>query len=363
MRLLYNSVFLALLLVSMLLSGCSKQEEKTEPIIRPVRYEKVFMTGGSRVRTFSGSAQAGTETNLSFKVPGTVIEIPVKVGDKIKKNQIIAKLDAKDYDLQVQEAEAALQQALAQERNAKASYDRVRELYENRTTSKSDLDAARAASESAEAAVKSIEKRLELAKLQVDYTTLRAPADGSIASVMTEVNENVAGGKPVVVLTSGKKPEVKVTIPEAMISQIKKGSSANVHFDAIPDQTFMATVTEVGVSSTGFETTFPVVVRLNNETEDVRPGMAAEVSFRFETSNARERILVPSVAVAEDRQGRYVFIVEPVEGNLGIARRRNVKIGELTDDGLEILEGLQEGDLVVTAGVTRIVDGQKVRLL
>ncbi|MBU1882151.1 efflux RND transporter periplasmic adaptor subunit, partial [bacterium] len=179
----------------------------------------------------------------------------------------------------------------------------------------------------------------------------------------TEVNENVAAGKAVIVLTSGKQPEVKITIPGVMIAQVKSGSSASVSFDAIQNRTFQATVTEVGVTATGFETTYPVIIRLDEETDAVRPGMAANVSFRFETSTARERILVPSVAVAEDRQGRYVFIVEPGEDDLGIARRKKVQIGELTEEGLEVLEGLQEGELLITAGVTRIVDGQKVRLL
>ena len=91
--------------------------------------------------------------------------------------------------------------------------------------------------------------------------------------------------------------------------------------------------------------------------------MAAEVSFRFETADARERIIVPAVSVAEDQKGRFVFLVEPTEEGLGVVRRREVAIGELTSEGLEILKGVQDGDLVVTAGVTRLVDGQKVKLL
>jgi RND family efflux transporter MFP subunit len=281
----------------------------------------------------------------------------------VRRGQLIAELDPQDYRLQLQEAEAALEQSAAQARNASANYERVRDLYENRTASKSDLDAARAASESAEAAVRSIEKRLELANLQVEYTRLTAPDAGSIAAVNVEVNENVGAGTPVVVLTSGERPEVKVTIPEVMIAQVKTGSEAVVSFDAIPDRNFNATVTEVGVASTAFETTFPVIVRFNEASSEVRPGMAAEVSFRFETTDARERIIVPAVSVAEDQQGRFVFLVEPADEGLGVVRRKQVTIGELTSEGLEILEGVQDGDLVVTAGVTRLVDGQKVKLL
>jgi RND family efflux transporter MFP subunit len=284
------------------------------------------------------------------------------VGDAVRRGHLIAEIDPKDYRLQLQEAEAALNQTQAQSRNAKAQYERSRELYVNQSISKGDLDAARAASESADAAEKLAEKRVELAHVQVGYTRLTAPVAGSIAGVNVEVNENVSAGQPIVKLTSGAQPEVKVTIPDAIISQIHAGSEATVTFGAIPDKVFDATITEVGVASTGLITTFPVTVRLNEAADEVKPGMAGEVSFRFEAADARERILVPSVSVGEDRQGRYVFIVEPTEEGFGIAHRKEVTVGEISPEGLEILDGVGEGDLIVTAGITRIVDGQKVKL-
>ena len=349
--------------LAFLVGACAEKAEESEPVIRPVRYQQVFATGGSRIRTFSGTVQAGVESRISFKVPGTVIEVKVKVGDSVRKGQLIARIDPKDFKLRMQEAEAALTQAVAAARNARSQHERVMALWENRNAAKGDLDAARAARESAEAAVQSIEKRLEQARLQVSYTKLTAPVSGSIAEVMVEVNENVLAGTPILVLTSGDVPEVRVAVPEAMIAQVQVGSPATVMFGALADESFEATVTEVGVSATEYATTFPVTVRLKTKAPDIRPGMAAEVSFRIETSDTRERILVPPVSVGEDRQGRYVFILEPTEDGFGITRRRPVTVGELTADGLEIFDGLVEGELVVTAGVSKIIDGQKVRLL
>jgi hypothetical protein len=95
----------------------------------------------------------------------------------------------------------------------------------------------------------------------------------------------------------------------------------------------------------------------------VRPGMAAEVRFRFDSADQRERVLVPPVAVGEDRQGRFAFVVEPGEDGGGIARRRTVEVGALTAEGLEVLTGLSDGEIVVTAGLSRLTDGQTVRLL
>jgi len=345
------------------MSGCGGESDPPAELIRPVRYEKIYTTGGTRVRIFSGTARAGTRSQLSFKVAGTVEQVAVNVGDAVGKNELIALLDDSDYRLQVQEAEASLAQAEANERNARSSYERTQALWENATASKQDLDAAQAAFESASAQVRSIEKRLELARLQVEYTRLAAPFTGAVAEVSVEPNENVQAGQAVIVLTSDEKPEVSVTIPGALISQVRPGNSATVTFAAIRDKSYPATVTEVGVTSTGFATTFPVAVVLDSSDDMVRPGMAAEVAFRFETAGTQERLIVPPVAVGEDHQGRFAFVVEELAEGFGVARRREVRVGDLTSEGLEILSGLQEGELVITAGISRIKDGQKVKLL
>lgn len=350
-------------LALLVIFSCGKEEQSQE-IIRPVRYLQVFSTGGSRVRTFPGVVQAGLESRLSFKVPGTIKRVAVKVGDEVKGGDLIAQLDPSGYELQVQQAEAALANAAAQARNAQANYDRIRALYENNSASRTDLDGSRAAKESADAAVRSAEKQLELARLQLDYTTLKAPTKGAISQVDAEVNENLQSGKTVVVLTAGSDIEVKVSIPGVLITQIKEGSKVTVTCDAIPDTEFPAMVREVGVASTGIGTTFPVTVYLDEKPEDIRPGMAASVAFRFESQDERVRFVIPSHAVAEDRDGRYAFIVEPLfeDPRYGIVHRRSVTVGDLTADGLEIFEGLSDGDFVVTAGVSLIHEGLKVKI-
>lgn len=352
-----------LFFISILFLSCGK-EEVQEEIIRPVRYIQAFSTGGSRIRSFSGVAQAGLESNLSFKVPGTIKRIAVKVGDKVKRGELIAQLDPSDYELQVQQADASLANAQAQARNAKANYDRIRTLYENNSASRSELDGARAASESAEAGVRAVEKQLELARLQLSYTTIRAPTAGAIAQVNAEINENIQIGQTVVILTSGSQIEVQVSIPEVLITQIKQNKKVTVTFDAIPDREFTATVREVGVAAIGVGTAFPVTVRLDKGDPAIRPGMAAEVAFLFESKDEKERYIVPSHAVTEDREGRFVWIVEPIsdEPGYGTVHRRSVAVGDLTTEGLEIFEGLSDGDLVVTAGMSRLTQGLKVKI-
>jgi multidrug efflux system membrane fusion protein len=163
-------------------------------------------------------------------------------------------------------------------------------------------------------------------------------------------------------LTAGSRPQVHVAVPESLIGEIGRGDDVEVTFDALPGETFPASVTEVGVAATDLGSTFPVSVQLRDETEDVRSGMAADVAFTFGSDDERERFWVPLHAVAEDREGRFVYIVEPTEGGKAVVRRKAVTVGELTADGLEVLNGLEDGDRVVTAGVSQIHDGLEVKL-
>jgi RND family efflux transporter MFP subunit len=352
---------LTLLFTLVLAVGCA-EEPAVEPQLRPVRVEPVYATGGTRVRSFSGVARADVESRLSFKVAGTIQRLDAKVGDAIQAGQLLARLDPRDFELQVEDVEASLKRAKARARNAAANLERVRGLYEDNNASQNEYDAARAEYDSSAADVSSMEKKLELARAQLSYTRLVSPVSGAISAVRAEVNENVSPGQTVLVLTSGGQPEVEIAVPEAFIARVRALHRVTVTFDALPGREFDAAVSEVGVASTGLGTTFPVSVRLIDPSPEILPGMAAEVSVRFETRNATERMVVPPFAVAEDRDGRFVYVAEPREGGLAVARRRPVRVGDLTSEGLEILEGLEEGDLLITAGVSRIEDGLQVKL-
>jgi RND family efflux transporter MFP subunit len=287
-----------------------------------VRVVEVYATAGGRARSFSGVARAGIESTLSFRVPGTIDELPVRLGDRVRARQLIARLDPVDYELQVKETEAALSQARAEARNADAGLRRVRGLYESDNAFRADLDAAVANAASANAQVEWVSKHLELALRQVDYTRLQAPVAGAIAELRVEVNENVGRGQAVAVLSSDGAPEVELAVPEGVITQIAEGDTVSVRFDALAGRTFEGVVTEVGVSATILATTFPVSVRLPDADRDVRPGMAADVTFVFDADDATERFFVPPEAVGEDREGRFVFVAQPTQdsGSLAAAR-------------------------------------------
>ena len=343
------------------LSGCQSAPEPGPVGPRTVRAEVFHRETGARTRTFSGVVRAGIESQLSFKVPGTIEAVAVRVGDTVDAGTLVARLDDTDYRIQVEDARAALARQEASARNARTTFLRTESLYENDNASLADLEAARAADESARAAVRSAEQVLERAERQLEYTELRTPIAGAISDVQADEGENVQAGLPIALLTAGERPEVEVDVPEMMIADVREGQPVRARIEAVGNRVFEATVTEVGVAALRGASAFTVRARLAAASERILPGMAAEVDFTIDRRD-RDVLVVPPSAVAEDVDGRHVFVVREGEDGTLRVERADVAVGELTARGLEILDGIADGAMVVTAGVDRLVDGERVRL-
>ena len=346
------------------LTGCKGKPKKESAGPRPVKTMTIESSASAAARTFAGATKAGGESRLSFKVGGALRKLPATVGTRVKAGDVIAEIDARDYAIQVREAGAALAQAAAQARAAKATYGRVRRLYENRNASAKDLDSARARAHSARALVAAASERVKLARSQLSYCKLRAPSEGTIAAVPGKVNENVRPGQVIAVLNSDALPEVTIAVPESMISGVRKGSGAKVHITALGDGVLRAKVSEVGVVATN-STTFPVTVRLSKANDQVRPGMAAEVTLSLSRRRGKRvpTIIVPAHAVLEDQRGRYVFVAEVGDGDIAIVKRRTIKTGKLGPYGIPVTSGVKAGDQLIVAGLRFVENDMNVRVL
>lgn len=354
--------FVFMIFLCALLSGCSSEDKVQKEIIRPVRYQQVAYSVVEKTRSFSGVAAAETETKLSFRVGGKLETVKVKVGQKVNKNDLIASLDNSDVQLQHEQAKAAVLNAEIQLDTAKANLTRVRELYENNNVALSEYEKAKNQYSSARAAHESQLKTLDLQKSQLSYSKLYSPMAGIIADVLVEKNENVGAGQNIAVLNSGDEIEIKVGIPEAYITQVKTSDSVSVTFSSFRDEMFQGVVTEVSYTASG-SSTYPVRVKLDKLTKAIRPGMSAVVSFTFSSDN-QGGLIVPHNAVAEDQRGKYVYVViMGAEKGFATVARRNIEVGELTNNGFPITGGLTKGEFVVTSGVSKITDGMKVRFL
>ena len=351
---------ISIIILSFFVIACGDQETNEE-IIRPIRFEEVTTGEGGSLRVFTGTAKTGIESKLSFKVGGTIKNINVKVGNFVIKGDVIAELDDTDYRIKVQEAEAGLKEAESQELNARNIYNRAKSLYETNSIAKSELDAARAQFESTKASIERMKSSLQYARLLLSYTRLLAPVSGSIAVSESEINENVQVGETIAILIVGSDMEIALGIPENVINRIKSGMIVSITFSSL-NKIFSGVVSEVSPSIDVNSSTYPVNVKILNPTNNVKSGMAANVSFNFESSSSKGAIVVPIAAVGEDSDGRFVYLVEPDSGNIATIKKHHIQIGQLTSEGFEVVSGLSLNQKVATAGLQSLVDGQKVRL-
>lgn len=350
-------------ITALFLIGCEREKkEVTNPSLRQVRSVLVESGDGVLRRSFSGSLRSSNETSYSFRVSGTIRAIPVEIGQSVRKGETIATLDPSDYELAVQKSEASLTEAKSEERNAKADYGRTKKLYEAGNSSRNDLDNARAASETATAATLAARKSLQIAQRDLSYTRLMSQANCKIAGLAHDSGENVQQGEEVVSATCGEDLEVELDIPESFIGNIKRDMKVQVSFPAIPDKTYDGSVKEVGVSAISGGTTFPVDILITTpEKQELKSGLSANVSFSIEKQGSDSIApVLPSFAVGEDQDGRFVFVVEVSEKGDTTVKRRPVEIGAIEQNGIAIISGVEPGMRVVIAGVSVLRDGMEV---
>ncbi len=365
-------------LITLLTASCS-EEKKAEIVesIRPVKYGTIQMSGDALKESFSGTAQSSKESKMSFKVSGTISQLNVKIGDIVRKGQLIARIDQTDYSVQYQQSvanlksvETSIKSANTQLVNAKATYERVEKLYENNSVSISEFEQAKSAYETAKAShtaaqaqANASEKQVESAQNQVKYSNLLAPFSGVVSSVEVEENELIGSGQPVATISTVENPEILVGMPEIFISKVKKGQTVDIKFSSLTNASFTGRVNEVGFSSLG-GSTYPVTVRINQPTPDIRPGMAAEVSFDFSggKGKVKSEMIAPVAAVGEDSNGHFVFTLVKEDQHYKVAKK-TIQLGNLNSAGFEVKSGLADGDLVATAGLSTLLDGMKVRLI
>ena len=381
-------IFFSLLIAT----SCGKKEQQEEEIIRPIKFGKIIKSTGDESYTFSGTAQANNETNLSFRVSGTLRTVQIKLGDRVRKGQLLATIDPSDFNISLDKAiaqkkgaEAGLISAETQIKSAeskliasKSNFQRIENLYENNSVPLSEYEQAKATYEAdasqyqatkaqyeaSRTEVTASDKQKESARNQVNYTRLEAPFDGVISEVSVEENETVASGNAIAVISTEAKPQVNLGIPEVFINKIYKGQSVKIQFSVLAGKSFDGIVEEVAFAA-GSSPTYPVNVRIIKPSDEIRPGMAANVTFDFSGKQAKavERIIAPIKAVGEGNNGNFVFVLEGNPDGNYIVKKRDVKIGDLLSTGFEIKEGLKEGELVATAGLKSLLDGMKVKLI
>ena len=343
-------------------TACGEEVMEETKQIRPVVYHEVGYQGGSRVRTFSGTAETGKIIDLSFRSSGIITRFDIRIGQRVRRGQLLAQLDNVPARLAYEQAILSLNSAASQMNTAKLGYERVRSLYEKGSSSLSDFESAKNSFRTAEASYESAQRSVEIQQEQLGYAYIYAPEDGTIASVSAEIDENVSAGQPVAVLNAGADMEILLGLPESVINGVQADMDVQLSFSSLANQEFAGRVTEVSPSVDPNTATYPVRVIIVDPSSNIRSGMTANVTFDFsDTAQITSTLVVPAKAVGEDDAGRFVFLVEE-SGSSTTVKKQPVQIGELTADGFEITNGLSAGQKVATAGLQTLLDGQEVRL-
>ena len=352
-------------MTALLLSSCGeKKEEVKAEVMRPVNYQIIGTSDGLKVRTFSGVVKAGNEIELSFRSSGIITALNAKVGQKVKKGDLIAKLDNVQAKLAYEQAISALKSAKSAMNTSKLSLDRIKSLYEKGSNSLSDYEKAKNSYQSALDQYESAKRKKGIQQTEINYGYIYAPRNGIIASKSGGLNENISAGQVVAVLNAGKQTNIKVGLPENVINKVVSGMTTTLSFSAINGEEFTGTVIEISPIVDASSATYPVKISIDQTTETIKPGMTASVTFNFGKENAVKdnTLLIPVKSVGEDGNGNYVFLIESTDGKIGTVKKHTIELGELTESGFKIKSGLSAGDKIATAGLQSLLDGQKVKL-
>ncbi|WP_299458818.1 efflux RND transporter periplasmic adaptor subunit [uncultured Microscilla sp.] len=351
-------------LIFLCLNACGGKEEKKVEVLRPVKYKKVGIYSGEKIRTFSGIAKAAGEVVLSFRAGGIITEVKAKVGNRVKKGDLIARLDNVEARLALEKSATSVNSALSGMNTAKSELDRVKTLYEKNSASLKEYQAARNAYQNALAQYESAKRNQSIQATQTKYGFIYAPQSGVIAGVDGDVGESVQPGHQFATLNAGDGMQIEVGIPENLINKITTEMEVDLSFSSLDKKTFKGSVVEVAQITDKGAATYKVKIDVIAPVSTIRPGMAADVTFKFGKKQKEEKhkVVVPVKAVGEDGNGNFVFVVTSKDGKVGVVKKRKVVIGEISSDGFEIKTGLSQGELIATAGLQTLLDGQKVKL-
>lgn len=340
-----------------ILVACSRPA----PIEEPVRSVKVLTVGAGNVQSgseFAGEIRPRVESRLGFRVAGKMIRREVELGQRVRAGQVLAQLDAQDYRLAVDGAQAQFGAALTQRDLAAADYRRFKELKDQNFISGAELERREAALKAAQAQVDQAQAQLAVQRNQGAYASLLADAPGVVTAVEAEPGQVVSAGMPVLRIAQDGPRDAVFSVPEDKVAAIRPGLPMGVR--VWPGQTLLAgQVREVAASADPVTRTYLVKVALQDK---ATPPLGATVTV-LPRSPAQQGgapvIKLPTSALRQDGKATTVWVLDRASMTV-----QSQPVQLATADGNEavVSAGLQPGMLVVSAGVHVLSPGQKVTI-
>ncbi len=351
----------ALMLMAMALGGCKEEEVSRDIQPRPIRSFTVSEVAGTMARQFTGVMEPAESAALSFSVPGSVVEIPVGPGMSVFAGDVIARLDPEPFELEMAGAQAELDRLTADLEAKQAELARSEQLYEKAWIAEAAIEKQRAAAQTAESAVSYARSRVALAERNLANAVLTAPYPGEIAARHVDAFEEIGPGQPIVDINSNAGLVASFSVPEVGIGRIAPGQEVDLTFAALPGISARGRITEIeAAASTG--NAFTVKASLAAPVEGLRPGMTVTVATRADAAPGTEGYFVPLTAIAPS-EGDFAGSVFRFDPEAGVVNQIPVRIEGGRDNLVVVTDGLAPGEVVASAGVSFLMDGQAVRLL
>jgi RND family efflux transporter MFP subunit len=340
----------------------AKSQEKAEVFgAAPVKVFKVIKQRISEKLFYTGTIEARQSINITPDVGGKIDRIYVNEGERVSKGQLLAELDTRSIRLQLEQAEAAQAVAQANFNNAKTNWERMERLYKEKAVSEQQYEQVKLGYDSARAQLDQAQAAVNLAKHSLDVSIMRAPFSGVVASKNAEVGDVInplmggfspGSGGGVLTLVDFSRIKIRVEVSGSDIPLIRKGQETILQVPTIPGREFRGTVQVVNLAADPQTKKFGVEVAVDNPDLVLRPGTFGQIILEVETHE--NALAVPQKAVLENT---HVFIARD-----GKAMRKEVTQGLQNSTVVEILSGVEEGDLVITEGNFGLEDGAPIEI-
>ena len=338
------------------LAACAKEAAVQEDI-RPVRYVTAGDNAPQPGASFAGDIRARQETPLAFRVGGKIAQRLVNAGERVKKGQVLARLDANDYELDLTAKQAQLAAARSDLMQQEADLRRAQELLGKQFISPAQVERQQNVVNAARAKLQQAQAQLAGSRNQSAYTTLVADADGVIGSVSAEAGQVVAAGQPVMKLALDGPREVAIQVPENALAALRAAKTLQVKLWA-DGQSYHGTVRELAADADPATRTYAARISLDGANAGLALGMSATVTLP--TLNSGQNQQLPLSALLDQDGRHYVWVIDPKSHKVG---RREVSVQGIDASVAHVSGALRAGEQVVSAGVHLLRDGQQVRLL
>ncbi len=322
----------------------SAEAETDEDESPSVPVEIAYPDRGDVYAMYSGTApvEALAEATVIARVGGEIRSLIAEEGDVVEEGQELARLDGDRLALELNESRARVEKL-------KRDYQRNVELKEKGLISDGDFDQLKFEMEALEASY-------NLARLELDYTQIRAPIAGVISERLVRLGNTVAEGDPMFRVTSFDPLVAYLYVPEREYRRIQPGKPVGIQIDALGETPIAASVTRVSPVVDPETGTFKITVEISGQGQRIKPGMFARLGVVYDT---REDVLrIPRSALMDNDDETYVFVVED-----GVAHRKLVETGYSDRGMVEIVSGLADGEQVVTVGQVGLKEDTKVEVI